>query len=201
MKSLKFLSWACCLAGALTVVSCLSDDDDNNNNQSKGLSASEKALCFAAVGGDYTGKLYFYDASRERDSVDIDWYIPSDSVMTVPKFPSKALAGCISNSALKEALEAAPDQPLNCRIGFINMSPIEFLINPQTLTYNLNYSGSDHKVQVLFYVNNTYSYGTYNASSRELGMQLIIGALYIDEKQSTYMTTDVPLIFISDTKL
>ena len=81
------------------------------------------------------------------------------------------------------------------------MSPIEFLINPQTLTYNLNYSGSDHKVQVLFYVNNTYSYGTYNASSRELGMQLIIGALYIDEKQSTYMTTDVPLIFISDTKL
>ena len=199
MKQFKVLSWACCIAGALTVVSCLSDNDDSSN-QSSGLTASEKALCFTAVKGDYTGKLYFYDSSRARDSVDISWSIPSDSMMTVPLFPSKALAECISNSALKEALEAAPDQPLDCRIGFVNMSPVEFLVNPYTLTYNLNYSGADHKVQVLFYGNTTYSYGTYDSTSHELGVQIIIGALYIDEKQSTYMTTDVPLIFISDSK-
>ena len=181
----------------VAVSSCLSDDD---NNQNTGLSKAEIAQCFSVVGGDYIGNLRYYNAEQKIDTVDIAWRIPSDSILVIPQFPSAAVAGSISSAPLREALIEQPAQPLNCYIGFISMSPLEFLINPQTLTYNLNYSGGDHKVQVLFYLNNTYSFGTYDATTKQLGLQLIVGALYIDGQQSSYLTRNAPYIFLSNPK-
>ena len=197
MKQFKLLSFVCCLMLAVVVSSCLSDDD---NNQNTGLTNAEKALCYTVVAGDYSGKLMYYNIEQKIDTVDIAWRIPSDSILTVLQFPSAAVAGCVSSEPLKEALLEQPAQPLNCYIGFISASPVEFLINPLPLTYNLHYSDADHQVQLLFYVNNTYSFGTYDATTKRLGLQLLVGALYVDGQQSSYLSRNALFVFQSNPK-
>ena len=112
-----------------------------------------------------------------------------------------AVANGITYAPLREALSEQPDQTLNCYIGFVSASPIEFLINPWTLTYNVTYDGEEHKVQVLFYVYSAYSFGSYDATSQELTMKIVEGALYVDGKQSPYLASDLPIVFKSGKKL
>lgn len=201
MKQMKFLPvWACCIA-ALSFTSC-SNDDSNN---SRSLSKEEIAQCLKAVKGDYTGHL-IYAAKNENnpkdvtDTLDVEWSITNDSTLTVASFPVKLLAENVTDEELKKALTEADDQPLVCRIGFINTSPIQFLINPKTPAYDLNYGGSDHKVQVPFYINSYNSFGSFNATKNELQMQIIEAGVHVDGQQTTFLKTSVPFVFVSTKK-
>jgi len=203
MKQFKFLSALCCMVVAVAFSSCLFDDDDDDSNKS--LTPTQVSQCFAIVGGDYQGKLLCYVSESAKmaeaiDSLDITWSIPSDTILVIHQFPAKSLANSITYAPLREALVEQPDQTLKCYIGFVSTSPIEFLINPWTLTYNVTYDGEEHKVQALFYVYSAYSFGSYDATTQELTMKIVEGALYIDGKQSSYLPSDIPIVFKSGKK-
>lgn len=188
----------CCLT-ALCITSCLNSDD--NNKSSWALSKAEIAQCFQTVAGNYTGDLLYRaksddGRSEQIDTLDASWYIPTDSTLFITNFPGKVLAEYVSNQALKEALASAPDQVVKCQIGFLQTSPVEFLINPYTIEYNLQYSGSQHKIHVVFYANNTYSFGALDPTSKELMVKIIPATLYVDGQQTSYLTSS-QLIFLS----
>lgn len=185
---------------ALCITSCLGSDDDANNS-SKGLSKAEIAQCYLTVGGNYSGDLLYFSKSddglyEEVDTLDGAWYIPTDSTLFITDFPSEVLAENVIYSELKDALADAPDQIVKCRIRFVETSPVQFLVNPYTLEYMLHYGGGDHKVQVVFYNENIYSFGVLNAESRELMLKIIPAYLYVDGKQTNYLTQS-QIIFVS----
>ena len=185
---------------ALCITSCLGSDDDANNS-SKGLSKAEIAQCYLTVGGNYSGDLLYFSKSddglyEEVDTLNGAWYIPTDSTLFITDFPSEVLAENVIYSELKEALADAPDQIVKCRIRFVETSPVQFLVNPYTLEYTLHYGGGDHKVQVVFYNENIYSFGVLNAESRELMLKIIPAYLYVDGKQTNYLTQS-QIIFVS----
>ena len=185
---------------ALCVISCLGSDDDANNS-SKGLSKAEIAQCYLTVGGNYSGDLLYFSKSEdglyeEVDTLNGAWYIPTDSTLFITDFPSEVLAENVIYSELKDALADAPDQIVKCRIRFVETSPVQFLVNPYTLEYTLHYGGGDHKVQVVFYNENIYSFGILNAESRELMLKIIPAYLYVDGKQTNYLTQS-QIIFVS----
>ena len=185
---------------ALCVTSCLGSDDDANNS-SKGLSKAEIAQCYLTVGGNYSGDLLYFSKSddglyEEVDTLNGAWYIPTDSTLFITDFPSEVLAENVIYSELKDALADAPDQIVKCRIRFVETSPVQFLVNPYTLEYTLHYGGGDHKVQVVFYNENIYSFGILNAESRELMLKIIPAYLYVDGMQTNYLTQS-QIIFVS----
>ncbi len=185
---------------ALCVTSCLGSDDDANNS-SKGLSKAEIAQCYLTVGGNYSGDLLYFSKSddglfEEVDTLNGAWYIPTDSTLFITDFPSEVLAENVIYSELKDALADAPDQIVKCRIRFVETSPVQFLVSPYTLEYMLHYGGGDHKVQVVFYNENIYSFGILNAESRELMLKIIPAYLYVDGKQTNYLTQS-QIIFVS----
>lgn len=185
---------------ALCITSCLGSDDDANNS-SKGLSKAEIAQCYLTVGGNYSGDLLYFSKSddglfEEIDTLNGAWYIPTDSTLFITDFPSEVLAENVIYSELKDALAEAPDQIVKCRIRFVETSPVQFLVNPYTLEYMLHYGGGDHKVQVVFYNENIYSFGILNAESRELMLKIIPAYLYVDGKQTNYLTQS-QIIFVS----
>lgn len=191
MKKLTFTSLiACGMLAAVSLGSC-SDSDDNGYTP---LTKEEKATCFAAVKGDYTGKLIYATGETKNgknvnDTIAAHWSIATDSTLVIHDFPSRLLALHVTNTTLKKAIEEAPAQDLTCRMGFVQTSPVGFLLNPVTPTFNLNYSGAAHKVQAVFYYNNTQSSGYYTAKTKQITMQIIEGAIFIDGKQSSDLKT------------
>ena len=135
MKALKIFSVAYCMA-AVCLTSCIGDD----SSEVKNLTQGEIATCLNAVRGTHLGKVY-YSAPTQKDvnnvdSVDISWTISTDSTMTIHDFPARLLAHNIDSVStqgkeLRAALQACPDQDIDCYIGFMKISPIYWLITPR----------------------------------------------------------------------
>ena len=195
MKKLKLVTLACCMA-AMGLTSCMNDSDDFGRE----LSKEELAYCLNTVKGTYQGDLIYIaknvnDISDKTDTLKISWNIANDSTMTIKDFPTRLLTANISDAKLKAALEEAPNQDIECRIGFINASPVQYLINPKAPSYNINHDGTEHKIQVAFYANSTNSFGSLNQTKKVLYMQIVEGAIYMDGKQTAYLTTANPFAF------
>ena len=199
MKTKQLVSIMIGCLTALCVTSCLGDDTSESDSQT--LTKAQIAQCFMTVAGNYTGKLYYEAKSSDGyativDSLDTSWYIPTDSTLIITDFPAKALAEYVSYQPLKAALAEAPNKMVNCKTWYLKTSPIELLVNPYTIEYNLQYSGSQHKVHVVFYANNTYSFGALDPTSKELMVKIIPATLYVDGQQTSYLTSS-QLIFLS----
>ena len=197
MKKLNFLVAGCCVA-TMCLTSCLNSDNDSNQKMTK----EEIAYCLATVRGNYNGDLIYVaknikDVNDNTDTLKISWSIINDSTMTIKNFPARLLADNISDAKLKASLEEAPAQDITCRIGFINSKPVQYLINPVSPSYTLNHDGQDHKIQVAFYINNTSSFGSYNETKKELYMQIVEGAIFMDGKQTAYLTKQNPFAFVA----
>ena len=195
MKKLKFLTAACCVA-AMGLTSCLNDSD----NTTKDMTPAEIAYCLNTVKGTYSGNLIYLaknvkDVKDTTDTLKISWTITNDSTMTIKNFPARLLADNITDEKLKAALAEQPDQDIECRIGFINTEPVQYLINPTSPSYTVNFEGADHKIVPAFYVNSTTSFGSYNTSKKELYMQIVEGAIFMDGKQTSYLNTANPFAF------
>lgn len=180
------------LIGSLTALSFTACNDNDSSYHS--LTKEEKAQCFQTVKGDYKGHLVYATGETKNgktvtDTLDVTWSIATDSTLVINNFPSKVLAVYVTNSNLKKALEEAPTQKLTCRTGYIQTSPVGFLLNPVTPAFNLTYDGATHKVQVPFYTNTTQSYGVWNATKKIMQLQIVEGGLYIDSKQSSDLKT------------
>lgn len=200
---MKKMMLVCCVA-ALCFTSCLNDSVDSN----RGLTPEEISKCEKEVKGAYQGHLIF-EAKNEKDvkdvtdTLNIHWAIENDSTMAIYQFPTKLLAANVSNEELKAAIEAQPDQDIKCRIGFVNTSPIQFLINPNSPAYTVDFEGKEHKIQVAFYVNSTNSFGTHTyedavkKNTKILYMQIIEGAIFMDGKETSYLKQPKPFAFES----
>ncbi|HEY9551819.1 MAG TPA: DUF4840 domain-containing protein [Prevotella sp.] len=194
MKTFKTLMMAFVAVATMGLASCI-----NTDNEYKGLTKEDIALCFATVKGNYEGDLIYRNVNEANikdvyDTLRVAWNIDTDSTLTIAKFPSKLLAKNITNEQLKAALEAAPDQDLKCVIGFMGTSPVSYLMNPETLTYYLEYDGKKQKVQVVFTINSYASFGVYNTGKKILKMQIIEAVIYLNGNQTSYLKQVVPFI-------
>lgn len=192
MKRLKstYLIIACLVAGSV-LTSCLKDEDT-------GLSPAEQQSAYLQVKGDYDGKLVYAKQNEDKtayvnDTIDISWSLDTDSTLLIKKFPSALLAANISDDNVKTAMASSDPVDIKCYTEYYSLSPVGFLVNPAAVTYNLTYGGSTHKVQVAFYVNNSYVYGVYTPASRLLQIQLIEAGIYVDGLyQSSLLTKAIP---------
>ena len=194
MKTIRIFTFASLLA-AVSLTSCLKDNDGSNS----GLSKAEKEYCANIVKGNYTGNLIYAAQNIQNindvtDTLDISWSITSDSTLTIHNFPSRLLAENISDKTLKEAIASAPDQDINCAIGFITTNPIQWLINPSAPCYKLQFNGAEHKFYVAFYANSTNSFGRYTSSTNNIEMQIIEGAIFMDNNETAYLKSATPFV-------
>ena len=201
MKTIRIFTIASLLA-AVSLTSCLKDSDGNSNS---GLTPAEKEYCATIVKGNYTGSLIYAAKNIQNindvtDTLDISWSVNTDSTLTIHRFPSRLLAENISDEALKNAIAEAPDQDINCRIGFITKNPIQWLINPAAPCFNIQFDGAEHKFYVGFYVNSTNSFGRYTSNDKMVEMQIIEGAIFMDNNETGYLTTATPFAFVAEKK-
>jgi hypothetical protein len=200
MKTIRIFTIASLLA-AMSLTSCLKDSDGNNS----GLTPAEKEYCATIVKGNYTGSLIYAaknikDVTDVTDTIDVSWSIANDSTMTIHNFPSRLLAEYISDDDLKSAIAEYPDQDINCVIGFITRDPIQWLINPIAPCYKVQFEGAEHNIYVGFYVNSTNSFGRYTATSKKIEMQIVEGAIFMDNKETGYLKSAVPFAFEAEKK-
>ena len=169
----------------------------------KGLTEAEIQQCFLATRGLYNGKVVFLAENKanvndKKDTLNVNWEITTDSTMTIYNFPVKALAEKIThNNELKEAVSKLSPRTLNCVIQYVYVTPLQFLIGPANLDYELEYGGTTHKVQFRFFWNN-YSFGQYVSSAKHpMEMQIWAAALYVDGNQTSYgITPSSPVRFL-----
>lgn len=185
MKKFKLLTLFFAAFAALTLTSCLNDDDDNT-----GLTAEQIQMAYNATMGLHSGKFYYTtgfdkDGKDVKDSADVSWDVTSDTVMYINNVPAKALASVIADDDIRAAVEKQGPQKIKCYINYINVSPIQWLVNPVSVSFdNVEYNGARHKVTIAFYVNSNYSFGQLitSVTPNIQMMQFIAGALYVNDK-------------------
>ena len=174
MKKIKLFSIVAALVAAFAFTSCNTGDD---NNYTKPLTKSEKDVCYLKTAGVHYGKLaYMSDehvteikGTKEYiDTLDVTTDISGngkDTVMTVRNFPVKILARYIpelenaDTKELKEALKKCEMQvSFKSVVTYYKVTPVlQFLLYPETMTVNLEYGGTTHKVN-FYCLANTYYY-------------------------------------------
>jgi hypothetical protein len=185
MKKFKLLTLFFAAFAALTLTSCLNDDDDNT-----GLTADQIQMAYNATRGSHSGKIIYTtgfdkDGKDVRDSAVVSWDVTSDTVMYINNVPSKVIASVIADDDIRAAVETQGPQRIKCYINYINVSPIQWLVNPVSVSFdNLEYNGAKHKVTIAFYANSNYSFGQLitSVTPNIQMMQFIAGALYVDDK-------------------
>ena len=186
MKKITFIAIVGCIMSAISLTSCNSDSESSY----KDLTAAEIQQCFNATRGNHNGKMIYAALNKANVADKFDTISINDSTMTIYDFPAKALAEKITGKdELKEALASQPDRTLKCAISYVNANPIQFLVGPSNLTYELNYGGQKHKAEIRFYWN-TYSFGQYSSSSKHpMQMQIWAAQLMIDGNETSYGIT------------
>lgn len=185
MKKFKLLTLFFAAFAALTLTSCLNDDDDNT-----GLTAEQIQMAYNATRGSHSGKIYYTtgfdkDGKDVKDSAVVSWDVTPDTVMYINNVPSKVLASVIADDDIRAAVETQGPQRIKCYINYINVSPIQWLVNPVSVSFdNLEYNGAKHKITIAFYANSNYSFGQLitSVTPNIQMMQFIAGALYVDDK-------------------
>lgn len=175
MKKIKLFSIVAAFIAAFAFTSCNTGDDNNSNYQP--LTKAEKDLCYLKTAGVHNGKLaYMSDehvteikGTKEYiDTLDVTTDISGngkDTVMTVRNFPVKILARYIpelenaDTKELKEALKKCEMQvSFKSVVTYYKVTPVlQFLLYPETMTVNLEYGGTTHKVN-FYCLANTYYY-------------------------------------------
>lgn len=161
---------------AFAFTSCNTGDDNNSNYQP--LSQAEKQACYIKTAGSRMSKLAYMSDEHVTEIKGTKEYIDTldvatsiygdgkDTVMTVHNFPVKILARYIPETAetkdLKEALKKY-EMPVNFKsvVRYYTLTPVlQFLLSPETMTVNLEYGGTTHKVNFYCVANAYYIYNT-----------------------------------------
>ena len=183
MRKTSILTLLLCIIAALTMTSCLSDDNDNN-----GLTREEQHTAYLSVAGEHSGQLVYYDTiftskPSKVDSVVAKVNFDTDSTMTVYNFHVNSIAHFVQDATAKTCLENAPAQILKCYTYFYDLSPVTFHIQPQKLTFSTTADGTPHTITLAFYAGYPNSYGV--KSGKELGLQIVLGGVYLDYENIT----------------
>lgn len=217
MKKLKFIAMMLMSISLLGFNSCLGNDDDDYVP----LTNAEKGMCYLQVQGNHYGDVIFATGGTSSsttvntDTLDCTFSIGralKDTAyvytLNIYDLPVRALAYNMSAGDCKEAMENAPDQDLECEIDFYSVSPVAWLINPITPEFTLTYGGQTHKIQVVFFVNSTYSIGAYgtvssgsgtsSSSKKQIQMQILAAYIYVDGQQTSLLNSYTQFYFVAD---
>lgn len=178
MKKIKLFSIVAAFVAAFAFTSCNTGDDNNSYYQP--LTQAEKDVCYLKTAGVHYGKLAYMSDEHVTEIKGTKEYIDTldvtteiygngkDTVMTVRNFPVKILARYIpelenaDTKELKEALKKCEMQ-VNFKsvVTYYTVTPVlQFLLYPETMTVNLEYGGTTHKVNFYVYANAYYIYNT-----------------------------------------
>ncbi len=196
MKTIKLFTALLACVASMAFISCNSFDDEANQ-----ITPAQVEAAFQQIKGDYAGVLIYLNpnaatAADQNDSINVNWQINTDSTLVIKNFPSTPVSLYINDTDMAKAIAAEPTQELKAYYGFYNVTNIGFLINPLGATYNVTYGGATHKVQVLFYTNNQYSFGLYEPTKKLMQLQLFAAGIYVDgQLNQGLLTKAVPMVF------
>ena len=175
MKNLRnfIMAFVGFIAVAMCVTSCLSNEDDS-------LDYATQKQYQQVMEGPQTGKIRFYRQQGTRayvgqqtlvkyDSIPANWYIGSDSTITINNFPVYMLDSAIivnkdatgddavKYRSLNQAIRAMKDNPSQGftkakaiyaipSTGWVSESVLHFILQPLTIERTINFNGGDHKV-------------------------------------------------------
>lgn len=207
MKNLRnfIMAFVGFIAVAMCVTSCLSNEDDS-------IDYATQKRYQQIMEGSQTGKIRFYRQSGTRvyagqqtlvkyDSIPANWYIGSDSTITINNFPVYMLDSAIivnkdatgddavKYRSLNQAIRAMKDNHSQGFIkakalyaipstGWVNESVLQFMLQPLTIERTINFNGGDHKVYFVF---NRYNVGAFSRSTREAQASYTLSAICIDK--------------------
>lgn len=207
MKNLRnfIMAFVGFIAVAMCVTSCLSNEDDS-------IDYATQKQYQQIMAGPQTGKIRFYRQSGTRayvgqqtlvkyDSIPANWYIGSDSTITINNFPVYMLDSAIivnkdatgddavKYRSLNQAIRAMKDNHSQGfttakaiyaipSAGWVNESVLQFMLQPLTIERTINFNGGDHKVYFVF---NRYNVGAFSRSTREAQASYTLSAICIDK--------------------
>lgn len=207
MKNLRnfIMAFVGFIAVAMCVTSCLSNEDDS-------IDYATQKQYQQVMEGPQTGKIRFYRQSGTRayagqqtlvkyDSIPANWYIGSDSTITINNFPVYMLDSAIivnkdatgddavKYRSLNQAIRAMKDNHSQGftkakalyaipSTGWVNESVLQFMLQPLTIERTINFNGGDHKVYFVF---NSYNVGAFSRSTREAQASYTLSAICIDK--------------------
>ena len=207
MKNLRnfIMAFVGFIAVAMCVTSCLSNEDDS-------LDYATQKQYQQVMEGPQTGKIRFYRQQGTRayvgqqtlvkyDSIPANWYIGSDSTITINNFPVYMLDSAIivnkdatgddavKYSSLNQAIRAMKDNHSQGfttakalyaipSTGWVSESVLQFMLQPLTIERTINFNGGDHKVYFVF---NSYNVGAFSRSTREAQASYTLSAICIDQ--------------------
>ena len=207
MKNLRnfIMAFVVLIAVAMCVTSCLSNEDDS-------LDYATQKQYQQVMEGPQTGKIRFYRQQGTRayvgqqtlvkyDSIPANWYIGSDSTITINNFPVYMLDSAIivnkdatgddavKYRSLNRAIRAMKDNPSQGftkakaiyaipSTGWVSESVLQFMLQPLTIERTINFNGGDHKVYFVF---NSYNVGAFSRSTREAQASYTLSAICIDQ--------------------
>ena len=200
MKHLKIFSVLFCGVAAIALTSCLNDDND------KGLTPEEKQQAFLQMNGSYTAKTIYYSKldgmsstpGNKRDTLNAQLNLLNDSTIQLG-LPTKAIVSLMRDTMLAKAIAAQqPQKGVTARIGFYNVNPPAFYVNPQPVEYNnISYKGTTVSFRFVFANNYVSSFGVYNAKKRTLGINLIVAGVYRDgHLDNTILQQAAPVLVV-----
>lgn len=207
MKNLRnfIMAFVGFIAVAMCVTSCLSNEDDS-------LDYATQKQYQQVMEGPQTGKIRFYRQQGTRayvgqqtlvkyDSIPANWYIGSDSTITINNFPVYMLDSAIIVNKDATGDDAVKYRSLNKAIramkdnhsqgfttakalyaipstGWVSESVLQFMLQPLTIERTINFNGGDHKVYFVF---NSYNVGAFSRSTREAQASYTLSAICIDQ--------------------
>lgn len=207
MKNLRnfIMAFVGFIAVAMCVTSCLSNEDDS-------LDYATQKQYQQIMAGPQTGKIRFYRQQGTRayvgqqtlvkyDSIHANWYIGSDSTITINNFPVYMLDSAIivnkdatgddavKYRSLNQAIRAMKDNHSQGfttakaiyaipSTGWVSESVLQFMLQPLTIERTINFNGGDHKVYFVF---NSYNVGAFSRSTREAQASYTLSAICIDQ--------------------
>lgn len=219
MNKLKFISMMFCGMALLGFNSCLGDDDDDIPV----LTPEQKQEKYLMVAGYHGGKVIYPAKNPEKpqdqtDTTNCQFYISHDYdtendktvyTVTINNVPISALAEYMSYGEQRDAVKAYGTVNLECDMDFVYIDNASinaaWLINPYPAELNVTYGEKTHKLEVLFYANNTNSMGAMGTVSNKEGvkkkqiqMWVTAGAIYADGKQTAWLNQPVQFYFVAD---
>lgn len=207
MKNLRnfIMAFVGFIAVAMCVTSCLSNEDDS-------LDYATQKQYQQIMAGPQTGKIRFYRQQGTRayvgqqtlvkyDSIPANWYIGSDSTITINNFPVYMLDSAIivkkdatgddavKYRSLNQAIRAMKDNPslgftkakalyAIPSTGWVSESVLQFMLQPLTIKRTIHFNGGDHDVYFVF---NRYNVGAFSRSTREAQASYTLSAICIDK--------------------
>ena len=161
MKKISVFSIVTVLIMGLSLSSCLKSNDDATSIEKEWeewVKAVQSEI-LASI-GTYGGYMYYRSdeatATQEKmDSVAAEWIVRNDSTMDLLAVPTAVLVKQLPEKMQELKTAIAQKGSTNIRVNMIHNyryhSPLEILVYPEPVKFDINYENGTHEVEIRFY--------------------------------------------------